>query len=136
MYTPKEFTKGLRMTVSTVSQEALPTAVGVTYLSFLASMPPDLVLGSFTGAIIFLLGVSNKSKRMWLLLFSAAFMTGLLGGPTISAIVQGGLNLVNIKAVVPQGMGGMVSAACVVNVISWLRDNPTFFIRKGKGEQA
>lgn len=124
------------MTVPSVSQEALPHAVGVTFIGFLSAMPPEVVLGSFTGAVIFLLGVSNKPKWQWVALFTVAFMTGLLGGGTVSGIVGGALALVGIKVAVPLGMGAMASAACTVNFISWIRDNPTFFFKKSKGEAA
>lgn len=119
-----------------ISQEALPLAVGATYVGFLTQLPPELVLGSFTGAVIFLLGVSNKPKWQWLMLFSVAFMAGLFGGPTVCGIIEGALRLIGISTTAPLGLGAMASAACTVNVIGWVRDNPTYFIRKGKGDAA
>lgn len=112
-------------------------AVGATYLGFLAQLPPEVVLGSFTGAIIYLLGATHKPKWMWMLLFTVAFMAGLLGGPTISSVVSAGLKLVGIQLVlVPPGMGAMISAACVVNVLIWVRDNPSYFFRKKQEDKA
>lgn len=115
-------------------------AVGATYLGFLAQLPPDIVLGSFTGAVIFLLGVSDKPKWQWMLLFTTAFMAGILGGTTVATIAAGLLRIVSIEVVVPQGMGAMAAAACIVNFIGWIRDNPTHFFRrrgsdKDQGEQ-
>lgn len=116
-----------------VTQEALPIAVGTTYLGFLSQLPPDVVLGSFTGAVIFLLGVSNKPKWQWVLLFTVAFMTGILGGSGVTSIAAGIFKFLHITDVVmPAGMGSMVAAATVVNFIIWIRDNPTFFFRRGK----
>lgn len=120
------------MTSPTISQEALPLAMGATYLGFLSQLPPDAVLGSFTGAVIFLLGVSNKPKWQWVLLFTVAFMAGILGGPTVSHIIEAVLKLVGLEVKVPLGMSSMASAACTVNFISWVRDNPSVFLRRGK----
>lgn len=108
-------------------------AVGATYLGFLSQLPPDVVLGSFTGAVIFLLGVSNKPKWQWLLLFTVAFMTGILGGSGVCSMVTSIFAVIHVKDVVlPPGMGAMLAAATVVNFIMWIRDNPTFFFRRGK----
>lgn len=119
----------------TAAQEALPIAVGTTYLGFLSQLPPEVVLGSFTGAVIFLLGASNKPKWQWVLLFTAAFMSGILGGDYVAALVSALLKLLAVDVLVPQGMGAMASAACVVNFIGWIRDNPTFFFRRGKDKE-
>lgn len=118
------------------TQEALPTAVGVAYLSFMTSLPPEVVLGAFTGSVIFLLGIQNKPKWQWLLYFSLAFIAGLLGANIIAQIAEGLLNILRIKVEFPLGLGAMVSAACTVNVISWFRDNPAFFFTRKKGERA
>lgn len=105
-------------------------------MAFLSSQPPDVVLGAFTGSIIFLLGITNKPKWQWLCLFSVALMAGLLGAETVASIGSAILSFVGLhKVVFPNGMGAMVSAATVVNVLIWLRDNPTFFLRKGKETQ-
>ena len=116
-----------------VTQEALPIAVGTTYLGFLSQLPPDVVLGSFTGAVIFLLGVYNKPKWQWVLLFTVAFMTGILSGSGVCSMAASILAVIHVKNVVmPPGMGAMIAAATVVNFIMWIRDNPTFFFRRGK----
>lgn len=110
-------------------------AVGATYVAFLSQMPPEVVLGSFTGAVIFLLGVKDKPKWQWMLLFTVAFMAGLLGGKGISDLIEAMLNLVKIQVRVPHGMGAMMSASCTISFISWIRDNPTYFFRKAKKEE-
>lgn len=124
---------------SAVSQEALPHAVGLTYLTFMTSLPPDVVLGAFTGSVIFLLGSTTKPRWQWMLLFTVAFMAGLLGATQIADIGSGLLHLVGLEARVSGGMGAMVSATCVINVLGWLRDNPTAFLQKiglKKGDEA
>jgi hypothetical protein len=118
------------MSMSAASQEALPMATGVTYLAFMTSFPPDVVLGSFTGSIIFLLGSANRPKWQWMLYFWLAFMAGLLGAAPVSDITSGILAVLSIKATIPGGMGALASAACMINVVSWLRDNPTFLLRR------
>ena len=121
------------MANANVTQEALPIAVGTTYLGFLSQLPPDVVLGSFTGAVIFLLGVSNKPKWQWVLLFTIAFMTGILGGSGVTSIAASIFAVFGVTGVImPPGMGSMVAAATVVNFIVWIRDNPVFFFRRGK----
>lgn len=125
------------MSISTVARESLPAATGMTWLAFLTHQPPEVVLGAFTGAIVFLLGATNKPKWQWLLLFSVSLMVGLLGASTVASLGQAALNLIRLPDVVfPQGLSAMLSAACVVNVVIWLRDNPTFFLRKGKEPSA
>ncbi len=124
------------MSNPTVTQEALPIAVGTTYLGFLSQLPPDVVLGAFTGAVIFLLGVSNKPKWQWVLLFTVAFMTGILGGSGVCSMAASILALIHVKDVImPPGMGSMVAAATVINFIGWIRDNPNFFFRRGKDKE-
>lgn len=122
------------MPAPTIAQEAMPYAFGATYVAFLANMPPDLVLGSFTGAVIFLLGVKDKPVWQWMLLFSVALLAGLLCGPSVADIASGAIKLVGIKVTLPQGMGGMISASCTVSALSWLRDNPTYFFKKKERE--
>jgi hypothetical protein len=118
------------MALNTASQEAVPMAVGVTYVAFLTSFPPEAVLGSFTGAVIFLLGASNKPKWQWVLLFSLAFMAGLLGAKSVSEVFAGLLGLVGLKIPVSMGLGAMFSASCVINVAIWFRDNPTALFKR------
>lgn len=121
------------MSISAVARESLPTATGMTWAAFLGAQSPEIVLGAFTGAIIFLLSQSNKPKWQWLLLFTVALMTGLLGASTMSAIAGGAIGLIGIKVTVPHGMGAMASAACTVNVITWLRDNAGRILGKRTG---
>lgn len=121
------------MPTPAVAQEALPYAFGATYLAFLAQQPPELVIGSFTGAVVYLLGVKDKPTWVWMALFSVALLAGLIGGPVVADITSGAIGLFGIKVKVPLGMGGMVSASCTVSALGWLRDNPTFFFKK-KGE--
>lgn len=119
-----------------LTTEPLPTAIGATYLTFLTGMAPEVVLGSFTGAIIYLLGAKKKHQLEWLLLFSVAFMAGVVGASTISSIVSGSLQMIGIANVQSSlGMGALVSASCTINFVSWIRDNPTFFFRKKGGEE-
>lgn len=113
-----------------VNQEPLQLAVGVTWVTFLTQHPPEVVLGAFTGAVIFLLGSANKPKWQWLLFFTVAFLCGVLGAKPIGELVSGAVGLIGIKIAVPMGLGAMVAASCVINVIVWLRDNPTAFLAK------
>ena len=108
-------------------------AVGLTYVSFLSQQPPEVVLGAFTGSVIFLLGTSNKPKWQWLLLFTVALLVGLLGANTMAEIVQGVLGLFKLNITVPLGLGAMLSSSCVVNVVMWLRDNPSVLLRRYLG---
>jgi hypothetical protein len=125
------------MSISAVARESLPAATTMTWATFLAAQPPEVVLGAFTGAIIFLLSQTNKTKRMWLLLFSLALVAGLIGGPLIASCGSAVLAFFGLKSVVfPPGLGAMISAACTVTIVSWLRDNPTFFLRKGLKESS
>jgi hypothetical protein len=111
------------MSISTVARESLPAASGMTWLAFLSHMPPEAVLGAFSGSIVFLLGVSNKKPWEWMLLFSSALIAGLLGASTFAGIVNGAFGLVGIKLAMPIGMGAMASASISVNLLIWVRDN-------------
>lgn len=125
------------MSNPTVAQEALPIAVGTTYLGFLIQLPPEAVLGAFTGAVIFLLGATHKPKWQWLLLFTAAFLTGVLGGSYLAALGTAALrSITGLDITIPLGMGAMASAACIVNVVEWLRDNPNIFFRHGQHKES
>lgn len=118
------------MSFSTVSQEAMPAATGMTYMAFLAAFPPDVVLGAFTGSIIFLLGVTHKPKWQWLLLFTLAFTAGLQGATLVAAIGSDALGLIGMHVTFPHGMGAMIAAATVVNTLGWLRDRPSFLLKQ------
>jgi hypothetical protein len=121
------------MAVQHATQEVLPYATGVTYLTFMSTMPPETVLGAFAGSIVFLLGVSNQPKWKWMLFFMVAFMAGLLGASGVAGIISGTFGLVGIKINAPLGMGSMVAAATTVNMISWLRDNAARIAAKRLG---
>lgn len=106
-------------------QEPVTTLVfGATWAALLAHVPPDLVFGAFGGATIYLLGVKDKPKWQWAVLFSLSFMAGIMGGPMVCQLVEGMLGLAKLKVSVPKGLGAMAAAATTVNVLSWLRDNP------------
>lgn len=121
------------MSISAVARESLPAATGVTWLAFLAHMPPEAVLGAFSGAIVFLLGVTNKKPWEWMLLFSASLIAGLLGASTIAGIVSGAFGLVGIKITTSLGLGAMASATISVNLLIWLRDNASRIAAKRLG---
>lgn len=113
-----------------VAQEIPTVMVGAAWVSLLAQVPPDLVFGAFGGATIYLLGIKQKPKWQWALLFTISFMCGMMGGPMVSSIVSGALAIIKITAKVPQGLGAMTAAAVTVNALTYLRDNPSFFFRK------
>lgn len=124
------------MAMSNISQEALPTAVGVTYLTYMTALPPEIVLGSFAGSVIFLLGTNNKPKWQWLVYFLIAFLTGVLGGSTVTDIGEALLGLVGIRVQLSAGIGALFAAACTINFVSWFRDNPSVLILWKKGDKA
>lgn len=124
------------MNMSQLNQEVMPTVVGVTFLSYLAAVPPGVILGAFAGSVIFLLGSTNKPKWQWLLYFTVAFLTGLLGAQTVAEVSTGLLSFVHITSEVPQGFGAIMAAACTINTLGWLRDNPGFFWTRKQGDKA
>lgn len=122
------------MNVNQINQEALPVAAGVAYATFLSTMAPEIVLGAFTGSVIFLLGASNKPKWLWIVYFVVAFLTGVLGAHTVAAITSEMLAILRITAEVPEGFGALLAAACVINTLGWFRDNPAFFWTRKSGD--
>lgn len=116
----------------TISQEAVPYAVGAAYVAFLTQIPPDVVLGAFAGSVIFLLGVNNKPKWQWLIYFLLSFLAGLLGAKAVSGVAEGMLNLIGIKTQVSGGLAAMFGAACTINIIIWFRDNPGVLLQRLK----
>lgn len=122
------------MPTPTVSTEAANFALGATWAALLANVPPELVLGSFGGATIYLMGMNEKPRMTWMAFFSVSFMAGLLGGKMASDIAAGAIGFFGLDVKVPIGMGAMAAASVTIKVLGWLRDNPTFFFKK-KGEQ-
>lgn len=124
------------MGIQTAHHEAaVPAAMfGTTYMSFISNLPPDIVMGAFTGAVVFLLGAKDKPKWMWLIFFLVAFMVGVLGADSVAGILSGSLAIIAIPVTVPNGFGALLSAACAINFISWIRDNPVFFLKQ-KGDK-
>lgn len=117
-----------------IAQEVLPIAAGITGATLMTSLPPHVVIGSFAGATLFLLGVKEKPKYQWVLLFNIAFFCGLIAGPTAAAILSQVLAMLHLTITIPQALGSTIAAACTVNMINWLRDNPTFFTKKDKDQ--
>lgn len=119
------------MPKAVLAQEALPAAAGITTVGLLTALPPDVVLGAFMGAVVFLLGTQQRPKWQWMVLFNISFVVGIMAGPMLSEIAAGGLKLIGIKGInVPKGLGAFVTSTCIVNAASWLRDNPTFFFKR------
>ncbi|WP_199097213.1 putative holin [Dyella sp. ASV21] len=123
------------MNVNEMNQEAVPVAVGITYLTFLSALAPEVVLGAFAGSVIFLLGATNKPKWQWVLYFIVAFLVGLLGAHTVAKVVSELLSMVRITAEVPEGFGALIAAACIINMLGWFRDNPTYLWTRKSGDQ-
>lgn len=121
------------MTVPTITQETIPIVVGVSYLTFIVSLPPGVVLGSFAGAVVFLMGKCITSKCLTATYFIVAFLAGLLGAAPVAEISEGILALLRISVTIPHGLGALISAAVTLNVIGWFRDNPSFFMLRKSG---
>ena len=124
------------MNVTEINQDALPVAAWLTYLAFLVNTPPEIVLGAFTGSVIFLLGSSNKSKWLWLLYFVTAFLSGLLGAQAIADLLSELFSDMHINVKISAGFGGVVAAACTINTLGWLRDNPALFWSRKQGDKS
>lgn len=123
------------MNAEQMNQEAVPVALGITYLTFVAALAPEVVLGAFAGSVIFLLGATNKPKWQWVLYFIVAFLAGLLGAKTVAGIAQEALAIVRLTVEVPQGFGALLAAACTINTLGWFRDHPAFFWTRNSGDQ-
>lgn len=116
------------MNVIPNNEAVLPVVVGgASYLAFLVEFPPGVVIGAFAGSVIFLLGSTAKPKWQWLLYFLVAFLAGLLGSSLVADVLKSLLGIVHVTTIVRPGFGAMLAAACTINIIGWLRDNPGFF---------
>lgn len=108
--------------VSTTSATAAVATASA--LSMLPGVDPAVVIGAFTGAVLFILSDESIGNLKRLGLFIASFLGGVLCAGWVAAFIS---NLLPASLPVNAGMAAIVAAAIVVRILQYiirLSNNP------------
>lgn len=107
------------------------SVLAVAVLSMLPGVDPAMVLGAFSGAVVFVMASDELSTPKKIAFFIPSFGGGLLAAPMATGLVA--LAMPAQIAVSP-GVGALLASTLVVKTLLWLiaRD-PTSFIEFVRG---
>lgn len=118
------------------SSTAGTTLATVALISMLPGVDASIVLGAFSGSIVFVLSSDDLAaiKKIGFLL--ASFAAGVIGAPMVAALLTA---VLPGSIDIPNGVGAMLAAALTVKSLLWLlsRDLGQIIdiVRGGRGDQ-
>lgn len=92
---------------------ATATVATVTLASLFPGIPATIVLGSFAGAVMFVLTANDFSWGKKTLLFLASFAAGFLGAEMMSRLLEAVLPISSVD----HGVGALVTGAIAVRLL-------------------
>lgn len=98
----------------------------VTLLSMFPGIESAVVLGSFAGAVVFVLSSADLSPIAKAASFVVSFIAGCIGAGFMAGMVSA---LTPQPVTVPEGVGALLAAALAVRLLMWL-------IRKAEDPEA
>jgi hypothetical protein len=101
----------------------LPLAISllpVAILSMLPGVDPSMVLGAFSGAVVFVMSSDELSTRKKLGFFLPSFGGGLLAAPMVTGLLTW---MLPDKVAVSLGVGSLIASAIVVKTLLWIIAN-------------
>lgn len=119
------------MAEPTATVTAGVSVMAVAILSLLPGVDPAMVLGAFSGAVVFVMASDELSTAKKIGFFLPSFVGGLLAANLATSII---LLFLPAQIAVSSGVGALLASALVVKTLLWLiaRD-PTSFIEFVKG---
>lgn len=98
------------------------TATPVTLMAFFHNIPPDVLIGAFAGAVMFLLSSAPMPRVKLFGYFCISIIAGILAADGTAKILTAVLGLLSIANVeVSASVGALVAAASAINVILVLK---------------
>ena len=122
------------MTEPASVSSASATVATVTFASLTPGVPAAVVLGSFAGAVMFVVVANDFSIWKKLLLFLASFVAGFLGAETTARLLETCLPIQTVD----HGVGALVAGAIAVRLLMFVTarlDDPASlfsFLRGGR----
>ena len=100
---------------------AVSSLTGLALLSTYPGIDPTVVLGAFTGALVFIATTAELGNLRKAILFLSAFLTGTFAADMVAAVI--GLFL-PAAVRVPPAVGALLAAALTVHLLQWLLRKP------------
>ncbi len=101
-----------------VSGTALTSVGATTLLSYWAGIPPGVIIGSFAGAVVYVLTNSDIPLFKRLSFFLISFVVGIIGSEYASKIIGGITStLMRSDISVDQSIGALVASAVAIKLI-------------------
>ncbi|WP_065647696.1 putative holin [Pantoea eucrina] len=112
MYTPTQVPD-----VNAATATAAAAATPVTLVAFFHSIPPDVLIGAFAGAVMFLLSSASMSRIKLLGYFFISIVAGILAAEGVANILTAVLSLFMLQVKVSTSVGALFAAASAINII-------------------
>lgn len=96
---------------------AAATATPVTLMAFFHNIPPDVLIGAFAGAVMFLLSSAPMSRIKLFGYFLISIVAGILSAEAVAKILTATLSLVMLQVDVSNSVGALFGAASAINII-------------------
>lgn len=109
--------------VSLVVAVGAATATPVTLMAFFHNIPPDVLIGAFAGAVMFLLSSAPMPRYKLFGYFCISIIAGIIGADgaakILTSVLSGVFQINNVE--VSTSVGALVAAASAINVILVLK---------------
>lgn len=103
---------------------ATAAVTGVTVVGLFSGLDAGVLIGAFSGSLIFVLSAREYSLIGRLLLFGASLLAGIVAGPFIASVITT-ITPIGIEAKEP--LGALVASAIAVRFLMAIGNNPTSF---------
>ncbi len=101
-----------------VSSTSTTASIGViALLSLIPGLDAAVVLGAFSGAVVFVMSADDISNAKRAGFFVPAFLSGLFSAQTVASILGG---LIPVPVHVDPGVGALFAAALAIKTLLWL----------------
>ncbi len=103
---------------------ATKAVAAASALTLVPGVDPALVIGAFTGAVLFIISNDKLSNLKRFGLFVVSFLGGMVCAEWVSKLIS---NLLPDSLQINVGMGALIASACVVRLVQYimkLMDNP------------
>ena len=115
------------------SSYATGTVAAIALLSLFPGVQAAVVLGSFAGAVVFVMASDDLNLGKKAAFFVISFIAGCLAAPIAAGLLAG---LLPARIAVSEGVGALIAAALAVRLLLWLirrAENPADLLDSLKG---
>jgi ABC-type uncharacterized transport system permease subunit len=114
---------------------ATGSVVAVGSLSLLPGVESAVILGSFAGAVVFVLASTDLTNAKKIGFFVISFIAGILCASIAAALLT---SLLPDRIEVSEGVGALVAAAVAVRLLLWvikISEDPGALLSRFKGDR-